>query len=115
MYAEGCQGLLGQTPEDSCSKQPPACLAATVTACPRMTTWQAATAREVWCVQEAEAAEKAEEAARAAKKAAFKASLDKQVKEAAARKMQQPMSPVERCINKDLLDKIQTYQRTGLV
>ena len=66
-------------------------------------------------LQEAEAAEKAEEAARAAKKAAFKASLDKQVKEAAARKVQQPMSPVERCINKDLLDKIQTYQETGLV
>eukprot|EP00891_Asterochloris_glomerata_P002039 jgi/Astpho2/2039/fgenesh1_pg.00038_%23_133_t len=65
--------------------------------------------------KEAEAAEKAEEAARAAKKAAFKASLDKQVKEAAARKVQQPMSPVERCINKDLLDKIQTYQKTGLV
>ena len=69
----------------------------------------------MWCVQEAKAAEKAEEAARAAKKAAFKASLDKQVKEAAARKVQQPMSPVERCINKDLLDTIQTYQKTGLV
>ncbi len=90
-------------------------MAAALSAWPRLTAWRAASAHEEWCVQEAEAAEKAEEAARAAKKAAFKASLDKQVKEAAARKVQQPMSPVERCINKDLLDKIQTYQKTGLV
>lgn len=64
---------------------------------------------------EEEAREQAKRVARAQGKQMFRAELDRQMKENVMRRRNQPISEVERALNKELLDKVGTWKSTGRV
>lgn len=69
-------------------------------------------------LQRARAEEEREQAKRAAREAAklqFKTQLDQQMKDNVARRRNQPISDVERALNRELLEKVHDWKQTGTV
>lgn len=62
-----------------------------------------------------EAREQAKRAAREAAKLTFRADLERQMRDNVVRKRNQPITDVERSLNKQLLDKVHNWKLTGRV